>query len=98
MSAPEECYFPPFKESNNRPEVMKGRDLCDSTELCFWSSSVLSVGVMCDKTIGAKVKGMFYSMVGRSAMWYDLETVALTKRHDRTGGCTFEDVKIFYWY
>lgn len=53
---------------------------------------------MCDKTIGAKVKGTFYSMVGRSAMWYDLETVALTKRHDRTGGCTFEDVKIFYWY
>lgn len=66
---------------------------------CVFGVHLCSVSrVMCDKTIGAKVKGTFYSMVGRSAMWYDLETVALTKRHDRTGGCTFEDVKIFYWY
>lgn len=66
---------------------------------CVFGVHLRSVSkVMCDKTIGAKVKGTFYSMVGRSAMLYDLETVALTKRHDRTGGCTFEDVKIFYWY
>lgn len=44
------------------------------------------------------VFGVHLHSVGRSAMLYDLETVALTKRHDRTGGCTFEDVKIFYWY
>ena len=40
----------------------------------------LSVGVICDKRLPARVKGKVYSSVVRPAMVYGLETVAVTKK------------------
>ena len=38
-------------------------------------------GVICDRTLPARVKGKVYSLVMRPAMVYELETVAVTKKN-----------------
>ena len=39
-------------------------------------------GVICDRRVPARVKGVVYRMAVRPAMLYGLETVALTKRRE----------------
>ena len=49
-------------------------------------------GVICDKTLPARVKGKVYSSMVRPAMVYGLETVAVTKKQVK--GIKVADVKI----
>ena len=44
-----------------------------------WNSSRKVSAVLCDKKIQPKVKGKIHNTIGRPAMLYGLETVALTK-------------------
>ena len=39
-----------------------------------------SIGVICDRTLPARVKGKVYGSVVRPAMVYGLEKVAVTKK------------------
>ena len=39
-------------------------------------------GVICDRRVGARVKGKVFKMVVRLALLYDLETAAPTKRQE----------------
>ena len=54
-------------------------------------------GVICDRRLPARVKGKVYSTVGRPAMVYVLETVAVTKEtRRRDGNCRGENVEVCY--
>ena len=51
-------------------------------------------GVICNKKLPAKVKGKVYSTVVRPAMVYELEMVAVTKKHLRDGSCRDKNVEV----
>ena len=45
-----------------------------------WNGWRKVLGVICDRSLPARVKGKVYSSVVRSAMVYGLETMAVTKK------------------
>ena len=45
-----------------------------------WNGWTKVSGVICDRSLPARVKGKVYSSVVRSAMVYGLETMAVTKK------------------
>ena len=47
-----------------------------------WNGWRRMSGVICDRRVSARGKGKVYTVAVRPAMWYGLETVALTKRQE----------------
>ena len=52
-------------------------------------------GVLCDKTLSARVKGKIYKSVVRPAMLYGMETVAVTER--QVGKMEVAELKMVRW-
>ena len=52
-------------------------------------------GVLCDRKLSARVKGKMYKSVVRPTMLYEMETVAVTKRH--VGKMEVAELKMVTW-
>ena len=53
--------------------------------------------VICDRRLPGRGKRKVYNTITRLALFYGLETAALTEKRSTAGGGRVEDVKIFFW-
>ena len=60
-----------------------------------WMSWRKVSGVLCDRKLSAKVKGIMYKSVVRPAMLYGMETVAVTER--QMGKMEVAELKMVRW-
>ena len=60
-----------------------------------WMSWRKVSGVLCDRKLSAKIKGKMYKSVIRPTMFYEMETVAVTKR--QVGKMEVAELKMVRW-